>query len=340
MNQCLAIVTLLSLLHIYDCVADEFCVEKEQLGDPRGTVYKLQETCQVCACDGAMRMFCAPDGACKAKKIEDYNAKNRRQCFLAGNIYVHSSQVQQDCNVCTCHNSTWDCTEEECNIGTHDHVAVVTVEVHPTHPRCDDADNRCPNWIKRKGVEACQTNNYIKRKCKGACDSCPVVRKPGVCKDTNINCPAWSRKANLCASNNKVMTKCRKSCNQCDRIEDSHNEARPEKEREEVEERGEEEDASQDTSQTTREKTAEELAEEARVQEIAEWKAKLIAEGKLRDPSIPLIPDGCQHRKGGRVYPWGSQLQGDCGICTCKRNSPTDYYFQCDTELCPQLLRH
>lgn len=92
-------------------------------------------------------------------------------------------------------------------------------------PSCKDLDNRCTNWVKRKGKEVCESKKYVQKKCIKSCDKCGaaeqetvVVEKPKkeVCKDKNENCGAWaSRDGNLCGTHKFMIAKCRLTCGLC-----------------------------------------------------------------------------------------------------------------------------
>ena len=98
-----------------------------------------------------------------------------------------------------------------------------------TDPNCQDLDDRCENWVKRKGKEVCNSKKYIEKKCIRSCDTCPnvdkaaaeekQVKKEEICEDKNDNCGAWAKRedGNLCRTNKFMKAKCRATCGFCQR---------------------------------------------------------------------------------------------------------------------------
>lgn len=311
-----------------ESVADSFCEEKQREGYTPGTVYNLEDTCEMCACDGALRMFCTNDMNCKRRKKEEYDALYRKPCYKGGSKYTFGSQVQQDCNICTCNNAQWQCTTDTCSYGT--------VEEQPnlTEEQCKDTDKRCKGWLKRNGEGVCKKKSVLKR-CPVSCKQCsitsttniqtgtttkqkkkkPVV--PVVCEDENENCEAWSERQGLCKTHKYMKSKCKLSCRLCTPSPANTTEI------------------NQTSEETKKErvKTAEELAEEEEQKQIEEWRQRLIAEGQLVDTANTVI--GCVFHCGGEVYPWGSVLQDSyCGVCTCRKRAKYQYYFHCTNQEC------
>lgn len=393
-----------SLLTLISC--DTFCAEKQQQGHAPGTLYNIAETCERCACDGQGSKFCSKDYACQKEK----DAADRRPCMFAANRIPHGSQIQVDCNICQCKNTTMLCTQDICpgvenpkskveppklgsantNRCTDDNKNcvywskqglcktnnVVKKKCSKSCGRCStpggagmaaaapvqcmDTDDRCVAWYQRGGQDLCSQNGFMKKNCQFSCNICtgkavPSV-KPMVCVDEDSKCLAWSKREGLCESSGYLKKKCRKACNLCPE----------EKKPEENQTTGERcENDSSDcpawakaghcTSSKYVEKNcrlscdkkcapiqpvvkekkvnaapaapavAEKSEKELTFEE--EWRQRLIAEGKLK---INTGPEGCTFREGGRVYPWGSSIQGGCGICKCRRRQDDTYYFDCE----------
>ena len=97
-----------------------------------------------------------------------------------------------------------------------------------TDPNCQDLDDRCEKWVKRKGKEVCSSKKYIEKKCIRSCDTCPSreevavetqKKEKEVCEDKNDNCAAWAKRedGNLCRTHKFMKTKCRATCGLCKR---------------------------------------------------------------------------------------------------------------------------
>lgn len=296
-------------------VRDPICVQKQQEGVQLGTVFVVPESCQKCACDGSLRKFCMVDPYCKETK----EALDKNPCYKGGSKFKHGSQVQVDCNICTCNNVTWTCTSDDCSYNG----GGVEKEEESS---CKDLDARCENWVERKGKELCDTKKYVEKKCLKSCDKCSKTvvveeeNKEEACKDKSKHCTSWSKRAgNLCQTHKTMVSKCRVTCGLCtpeggDGTAEEENEVTVEK-------------------VTPREKTAQELEEERRQAEVDAWRDRLINEGQLIDTD--KTPLGCQFDCGGTVYPWGSSLQdSNCGVCTCKRKGKLNYFFKCTNPEC------
>jgi len=160
--------------------------------------------------------------------------------------------------------------------------------------------------------------------CDETCGKCQPAAEPDVvCEDLDANCAVWAKRANICQRYKYMEKKCQLSCGFCTPPPGVVKEK--EEEVEEEEEGEEEERTIEEENRTDMEKSY-----------IEEWKADLVAKGLLGDTHKP---NGCQFRCGGRVYPWGSQFQGDCGLCTCRLRKGTlnDYYFLCSSPTCGEI---
>jgi len=195
---------------------------------------------------------------------------------------------------------------ETCNICTGRAPSEVVLAAKPMV--CVDQDSKCTAWSNR-GL--CESSGYMKKKCKKACNLCPKVEDKkeenqtteSICEDNSSDCPAW-HKGGHCTKSKYVEKNCRLSCGTCTPVHAV------------VEVKVVNEVAAKVAEETNKQLTFEE-----------EWRQRLIKEGKLK---VDTGPKGCTFREGGRLYPWGSSIQGGCGICKCRRREDDSYYFQCD----------
>lgn len=303
----------------YASGADEFCLEKQLAGDEVGRIYSLEESCLKCACDGNLKKFCIPDHVCKKKITVDYNAEHRQSCYRDGVKHSHGSQVQDGCNVCTCSNREWSCSTDDCSAATS----------NQQDGNCHDeiAPFRCKESLRQMTeVKAsitkellCRKSQYLKTYCRetcGYCDALPEVlvaaENAVLCEDKHDNCLKWAKKMSRCQTNRFMKKNCHLSCNICS------NESNNEEDNKEVDETAEKSETDPDQL----------LGDQHDQQFIDEWMQRLQEQGLIRgDNTLEL---GCQFQCGGKVYPWGSQLQTrDCGLCECKRKSRAHYIFKC-----------